>query len=264
MAKGRILAKKIILSKKINNVSEGAENLYYRILVMTDDFGRYHADPKIIKGQLYPLRSISLKTIEKRLNELHNIGLILMYKNDDELYLEIKQFEIFQKFRSDIQRREEYPPFKQGSRIESVTGRIEHDTACNVDSSRQNRNLIIIKSLNKNLKEELIKIINYLNERAGKNFSPYSKKTISLVKILFNEGYKFKDFKKVIDIKVTKWKGDEKMDDFLRPRTLFALSNFEDYLQEKIFDRKKQITKKEQYMANVRKKFLEKENENVK
>jgi hypothetical protein len=37
----------------------------------------------------------------------------------------------------------------------------------------------------------------------------------------------------VIDVKVEKWKGDPKMDDFLRPDTLFRPKNFEAYLNEK-------------------------------
>lgn len=57
----------IILSKKINSISEGAENLYYRIYVNTDDYGRYHADPEILKGQIYTRKKIS-KTITVREN----------------------------------------------------------------------------------------------------------------------------------------------------------------------------------------------------
>jgi len=45
MAKGRLLNRVIILSRKINAISEGAENLYYRLLVISDDYGRFHADP---------------------------------------------------------------------------------------------------------------------------------------------------------------------------------------------------------------------------
>ena len=80
MASGRLLNKKIILSRKINSISDGAENLYYRLLVMSDDFGRYHADPQIIKGTVYTLKKISSVVIKNRLQELSSIRLIKIYK----------------------------------------------------------------------------------------------------------------------------------------------------------------------------------------
>ena len=109
MARGRMIDKVIILSKKINATSEGAENLYYRIYVNTDDFGLFHADPKILKGQIYTLRSISVATIERRLNELIEIGLVKIYESDGEKYLEIVGFEKHQTFRKDYVRKYEYP-----------------------------------------------------------------------------------------------------------------------------------------------------------
>lgn len=104
-----MIDKVIILSKKINAISEGAELLYYRIYVNADDFGRYHADPIIIKGQIYTLRKLSLKQIENRIQELSKIGLIKLYKNNSELYLEIVAFEKHQTFKSDRPKKAEYP-----------------------------------------------------------------------------------------------------------------------------------------------------------
>jgi hypothetical protein len=109
MAQARMLNKAIILSKKINAVSEGAENLYYRLLVNADDFGRFRAEPEVIRGQVYTLRPIGVLKIGQRLQELAEIGLIQLYKVDGEVYLEITKFEEHQKFRSDIQKKEEYP-----------------------------------------------------------------------------------------------------------------------------------------------------------
>jgi len=103
MARGRMIDKVIILSRKINAVSEGAENLYYRLNVCADDFGRYHADPEIIKGQIYTRRSISTTVIKNRLKELWDTKLIRLYEIDDETYIEIAEFAKHQKLRSDIQ-----------------------------------------------------------------------------------------------------------------------------------------------------------------
>lgn len=130
MARGRMIDRVIILSKKINAISEGAENLYYRIYVSTDDFGLFHADPKILKGQIYTLRSISVATIRKRLDELIGSGLVRIYESDGEKYLEIVSFDKHQTFRKDYVRKYEYPKPVTNS-YESVRTRTESPTNIN-------------------------------------------------------------------------------------------------------------------------------------
>jgi len=73
-------------------------------------------------------------------------------------------------------------------------------------------------------------IIAYLNEKSGKNFSPTSRTTKAHVSARWKEGYGLEDFKKVIDYQVAKWKGDPKMEEYLRPQTLFNGEKFEAYL----------------------------------
>lgn len=74
-------------------------------------------------------------------------------------------------------------------------------------------------------------IINYLNEKANKNFRATTKKTQSLINARLNEGFSLDDFKKVIDIKCSQWLGTD-MEKYLRPQTLFG-TKFESYLNEK-------------------------------
>lgn len=74
-------------------------------------------------------------------------------------------------------------------------------------------------------------ILAYLNEKAGTGYRASSKKTQSLVKARFSEGYNLDDFKTVIDNKVSSWKGTE-WEKYLRPETLFS-PKFEGYLNEK-------------------------------
>lgn len=76
-----------------------------------------------------------------------------------------------------------------------------------------------------------VEIINYLNDVAGKNYRPTTKKTKNLIKARWNEGFRLEDFKRVIDIKTSQWKHDEKMNKYLRPETLFG-TKFESYLNE--------------------------------
>ena len=64
------------------------------------------------------------------------------------------------------------------------------------------------------------------------NYKPTTKKTISLIKARFNEGFNIDDFKTVIDKKIKSWAGTE-WEKFIRPETLFG-TKFESYLNEKI------------------------------
>lgn len=81
-------------------------------------------------------------------------------------------------------------------------------------------------------------IISYLNEKTGKQFRANSRKTLDLIKSRRNEGWKQADFIKVIDVKVSDWKDDPKMDQYLCPQTLFS-PKFEKYLNQKMIPGKK-------------------------
>lgn len=77
-----------------------------------------------------------------------------------------------------------------------------------------------------------IEVINYLNLVCEKRYRP-SKSNIKYIHGRFNDGFTIEDLKRVIDIKASKWKNDPKMNDYLRPSTLFNSDNFEAYLNEK-------------------------------
>ena len=83
-------------------------------------------------------------------------------------------------------------------------------------------------------------VIDYLNQKANKNFKPTTKKTQSLINARIKEGFTLDDFKKVIDIKCNQWLGTE-MEKYLRPETLFG-TKFEGYLNEKTSKPKEQLS----------------------
>lgn len=74
-------------------------------------------------------------------------------------------------------------------------------------------------------------IIDYLNKKADRQFKSTTSKTQSLIRARFNEGWGVDDFKTVIDKKTKEWLGDSKMENFLRPQTLFG-TKFESYLNQ--------------------------------
>lgn len=71
-------------------------------------------------------------------------------------------------------------------------------------------------------------IIDYLNEKTGKRFSHKSKANQKLIRARFNEDNSKEDFFTVIDNMTAQWKDNPKMEEYLRPKTLFS-GNFDNY-----------------------------------
>lgn len=76
-----------------------------------------------------------------------------------------------------------------------------------------------------------VEIVTYLNESVDKNFRHTTQKTKRLIDARLREGFTIDDFKKVIDKKTEEWKKDVKMNQYLRPETLFG-TKFESYLNQ--------------------------------
>lgn len=74
-------------------------------------------------------------------------------------------------------------------------------------------------------------IVDYLNEKTGKQYKHTTKKTQSLIKARTKEGFSLDDFKQVIDNMSSQWMNDNKMNQYLRPETLFG-TKFEGYLNQ--------------------------------
>lgn len=74
-------------------------------------------------------------------------------------------------------------------------------------------------------------IVDYLNEKTGKNFKHKTAKTRKFIEARWNQDFRLDDFKKVIDVKTDEWLNTGS-DKYLRPETLFG-TKFEGYLNQK-------------------------------
>lgn len=96
-------------------------------------------------------------------------------------------------------------------------------------------------------KNNIIKdIVEYLNLKTNSSYRYSSDKTRRTINARLNEGFTLDDFKKVIDIKTKQWLGDQKMEQYLRPETLFG-TKFESYLNTKLPNQKEQKTECDEY-----------------
>ncbi len=116
-------------------------------------------------------------------------------------------------------------------------GGIDKNGVNPIDKNVQYNNTSISNntSINIIIVEQAIK---YMNELAGTNFKPTSKKTQSLINARLKEGFDIEDLKDVIYCKYHEWfknpvvfKNGVKSDTYYRPNTLFG-TNFESYLEK--------------------------------
>lgn len=67
-------------SESIDSLTPQAENLFYRLLVTVDDFGRFDARPAMIKANCFPIKdSVSINKCKDLLDELEIKELITVY-----------------------------------------------------------------------------------------------------------------------------------------------------------------------------------------
>lgn len=87
-------------------------------------------------------------------------------------------------------------------------------------------------STKSNLKDIYSRVIDELNNKANSKFRASNKKTQKLISARIKDGYCLEDFFMVISNMSKKWLNDPKMQDYLRPETLFG-DKFESYLNIK-------------------------------
>jgi|GEM_PF-3138118 len=111
----------------------------------------------------------------------------------------------------------------------------ESPTPTNIDVGKSvpilKTNILTKKEGDTKKEEDVIDVIEYLNLKAKKNFSPKSKSNVSFISARLKD-YSVDDLKEIIDMKCKQWLTDPKMNPYLRPETLFNQSKCESYFNE--------------------------------
>lgn len=97
----RIIRESSCMSETLNELSDFAERFWWRLIVNCDDFGRYDARPKILKGRLFPLsESKTFADMQRALTELASAGLIEVYEVDGRPFLRVVKWDLHQRIRA--------------------------------------------------------------------------------------------------------------------------------------------------------------------
>ena len=87
----RILKESICTNEQIDGLTAFEETVFYRLIVICDDFGRFDGRISVLKGRMFPLRDDKLKTeaLEKAMKSLVQAGLVMFYKAEGKPYLHL-------------------------------------------------------------------------------------------------------------------------------------------------------------------------------
>lgn len=91
----RILREGILTSERVARLAWPEEVFYRRLMSAVDDFGRYYANPALLRAALYPLQidKVSDSDIGKWLTACVNAALVRVYPaSDGKRYLELIDF----------------------------------------------------------------------------------------------------------------------------------------------------------------------------
>lgn len=96
-------------SEAVNQLDAAGEVFFLRVCLRADDFGRYHANPTLLKSNLYPLsENVRSTDIPRWLAACEKAGLVRCYEADAKPFLEILKFR--QRIRSDVKPKYPNPP----------------------------------------------------------------------------------------------------------------------------------------------------------
>ena len=245
----RIIKESICTSEEIDALTAEQEVFFYRLTVVVDDFGLIDARLPILKSKCYPLKSIDINSIQANLARLVDVGLVKLYRAEGKPYLSITNWAKHQQIRA---QRAKCPMPEDGSPItcnqlisdapviQSNPIRIQSESNP-ISEPKGSSSALPAKTdppTRLNGKKAMVEqVMSYLNLQARRNYrveNPNGTPTAGALVIekRLKEGYTVDQCKDVIGEKSNQWMGNEKMDIYLNPQTLFRKSNFDKYLTE--------------------------------
>lgn len=239
MAERRMMSKKIIDTDNFLDMPQSTQCLYFHLLLRADDDG-FIQSPKSI------MRITGCKDDDLKL--LIAKGFVIGFETG---VIVIRHWRIHNYVQSDRYSKSELPEAKsvelKNKVYEVVEPPINPDNTCmdtkciqngynldtqiRIDKIREEENRIetICHVAHDDVDKSHFEIIEYLNLKTGSKFKPTTKPYVQAIRSRLKEGYTVNDFKTVIDKKCREWQGT-KLEKYLTPKTLFAPSHFDTYL----------------------------------
>lgn len=219
--------KPFIYDEKYKSLSNHAKLLYMLLfgrLELSIKNGWHDRDGNVFQyytnEQLMVDLNSSEKTIIKFKKELKDVGLLKEVRQGNNLPNRIYISSVDGTVNSTVS---ELEILQSGTVLFTVSELeiLQTNKTNNNEIDNNNNKLLICKE-----------VISYLNLKAKKNFKVDTANHQKFIKARLKEGYVLEDFKKVVDVMVSKWKGTE-YEQYLQPQTLFG-NKMDNYLNQPI------------------------------
>ena len=234
-----MMSKKIIDTDNFLDMPQSTQCLYFHLLLRADDDGFIQSPKSIMR--ITGCKEDDLKLlIAKRFVICFETGVIVIrhwrihnYVQSDRYSKselpEAKQVELKNKVYEVVE-----PPMNTDNTYmdtKCIQNGYKMDTQIRIDKIREEENRIetICHVSHDDVDKSHFEIIEYLNLKTGSKFKPTTKPYVQAIRARLKEGYTVDDFKTVIDKKCREWQGT-KLEKYLTPKTLFAPSHFDTYL----------------------------------
>ena len=238
MAERRMMSKSIIKSDTFLDMPVTTQNLYFHMLLDADDDGFINA-PKSIMRMIGAKEDDMKVLVAKQFVIPFESGVVVIKDWKIHNYIQNDRYKpstLPERDLLNIQKDKTYTLKSDVSRMDTEciqTVSIGKDRLGKVrlgkDRIGKDSIDILCHVSHDDVDKSHIEIIEYLNVKTGSKFKATTKPYIQAIRSRLKEGYTVDDFKTVIDKKCREWKGT-KLEKYLTPKTLFAPSHFDTYL----------------------------------
>lgn len=223
------------LAETVSLIGWEAAWVFINIIASVDNTGRMEGGKYQLRDMFFPHQEdMKPEKVEYILQHLHSGGLIIRYQIKRIWYIQLPKIGKYSGLKGNMRFVSDFPPpttedIKAWEEVFSdkyvpLEPRIN---GVNTPSSLK----VKVKVKDKVKDIHIVKeVIEYLNQKTGKEYKTTSDNNQSLIIARFNEGYTADELKRIVDNMCELWLGDEKMERFLRPQTLFQHSKVEGYL----------------------------------
>lgn len=238
MAERRMMSKSIIKSDTFLDMPATTQNLYFHMLLDADDDGFINA-PKSIMRMIGAKDDDMKVLVAKQFVIPFESGVVVIKDWKIHNYIQNDRYKPSTLPERDLLNIQKDKTYTLKSNVSSM------DTECiqpvSIGKDRlgkdrigkvrkgKDRIDILCHVTHDDVDKSHIEIIEYLNMKTGSKFKATTKPYIQAIRSRLKEGYTVNDFKTVIDKKCREWKGT-KLEKYLTPKTLFAPSHFDTYL----------------------------------
>jgi uncharacterized phage protein (TIGR02220 family) len=221
--------------RKVGPLDHVTYRLWVGMILEADDEGRLVYDPEALRVLIFGFHGkVSRVLVEASTTTLARLGLVNIYRSEGQDYVCFPSWHDHQKI--DRPRPSLLPSCDASTSIRRTFD--DHSSLIYPDligSDRKGSRSDQIGERSTNARRPLDThaqlILDFLNHKAGRNYRP-TPINLGFIRARLQAGATVDQCRAIIGRKTALWKSDPKMNQFLRPATLFNETKFEQYLGE--------------------------------